>query len=141
MTRFQVLVILKLAVALQQSKAARIVEFVIAQAQFFRIAQWPPNPFASVRLINSPSESCTFRSPISFGTTFFFTIQEHAGQRGDTKLLDGFAQKYAAHERPRWLEFTGLNDKRIGSSDAGTVENAYSRTHVRRARAARASIP
>ncbi len=91
MACFQILVILKAAVALQEPKSLEFIEFEITDAQFLRIAERPPKPLAGLRMHQQTIRVVHFRAPVLCQAGSLLAKKKHARQRCDAELPHGFA--------------------------------------------------
>ncbi len=109
--RFQILVVIEAAAALQQSETARVVVLEGAEPQSGRIIQWPPDPLAVAGRHQQTVRIMHLRAEIVEEPVIQRTVIKHAGQRATPNFCT-LSRKNRLALTSIWVATPGLITKR-----------------------------
>ncbi len=135
--RLEILVVVEIAVALQQAEAARVGHLEAAGLMRRGLSSGRHSHSPLSKCSSRPSESCTSGRKSSKRSRRVLAEEEHAGQRRDAELSDGAAREQPRTRRRPSSASPGSHHEAVGAGDARPVEERVDR----RARRVRRRAP
>ena len=119
--RLQVLVVLEVAVALEQAETARVVHLQRVHLQRVRVVERPPQPLTRIEVQQQPVRVVHLGTEVDGRLQGVLAVEEHAGERRDAQHRDRAPQKHTRlHMHHRLV--AGFDREAIGAGDARPVE-------------------
>ena len=121
-----ILVVIEIAITLQQPETARILVRVGIEAQRFRIHEGTPDPFAGAGPQGKAVGIMDFRTPVIRHAAVILAVLVHAGQRRDPQAFDRFSRVQRGidvhHKR-----LAGPDVKPVSAGNAGGIQQRVNR--------------